>query len=74
MIVYLGHQKPFPSRTSRIIFLAIAVSGFSSNPGSCWLTSVKCDGITHSDASASQFTYLEGTAWWYWVFLFELPI
>ena len=72
IVTYLGDQMPFPSCTSGIAFSAVAVSGFLTNPGRRWLSSVECGGITHTEAGAFQFTYLEGTAWWYWVPLFEL--
>ena len=71
-VAYLGDQMPLPSCTSGIAFSAIALSGFSSNPGRHWLISVECDGITRNEDSAFQFTFLEGTAWWYWSSLFEL--
>jgi hypothetical protein len=46
----------------------ILVSGFSSNPGSGWLTSVTCDGVTNLASSASTFIYTasKGTALWAW--------
>ena len=47
---------PNPSST-------INVTGFSSNPGSAWLTSLTCNGITKSAAGAT-FQYLFGTASW----------
>lgn len=41
------------------------VSGFSSNPGSSWLTSITCNGVAKL-ASASSFTYSGGQAIWQW--------
>lgn len=43
----------------------ILVSGFSSSPGSAWLTSVTCNGVTKTGASAS-FSYNSGSAVWTW--------
>lgn len=45
------------------------ISGFSSNPGPYWLTSVTCDGVTKSLVPA-YFYYYSGTAQWYWPSLF----
>ena len=42
-----------------------AVSGFSSNPGSSWLTSVNCEGVEQF-ASDATFSYSSGTATWEW--------
>ena len=42
-----------------------SVSGFSSNPGSSWLTSVTCDGVELL-ASNGTFGYSSGTASWVW--------
>ncbi len=41
------------------------VSGFSSNPGSSWLTSVTCNG-TELTASTATFTYTSGDSQWFW--------
>src|SRR6185312_3937146 len=43
----------------------ITVSGFSSNPGAGWLSSVRCGGVTNTGSSAS-FNYSSGTADWSW--------
>ena len=43
----------------------LGVSGFSSNPGIDWLTSVTCNGRTLSGSSAF-FSYNAGTAQWRW--------
>lgn len=48
---------------------ALAVSGFSSNPGQGWLSSIECGGITRSGSSATS-TYNSGTALWRWGTLF----
>lgn len=48
---------------------SIIVSGFSSNPGSSWLTSVTCNGVENTAGSAS-FTYSSGQAIWSWSKLF----
>lgn len=55
----------------RVSFLV--VGGFSSNPGSSWLTSVECNGVTNS-ASSANFTYFSssGVAEWDWSQLFGL--
>jgi len=45
---------------------SLFVSGFSSNPGSTWLTSITCDGVTNSAASASVYQYVSGSAQWFW--------
>jgi hypothetical protein len=42
-----------------------SVSGFSSNPGSSWLTSVNCGGVEQLASNAS-FGYSSGTASWTW--------
>lgn len=71
-VTYLGDQISFASCTTGISFSAIAVSGFSTNPGRRWLSLVECNGITNSETSAFQFSYRGGTAWWYWSPLFGL--
>jgi hypothetical protein len=43
----------------------VKISGFSSNPGSSWLTSVTCNGITKSSGSAT-YNYSAGTGSWGW--------
>jgi hypothetical protein len=42
-----------------------AVSGFSSDPGQSWLTSVACNGTTKTGATAT-YSYSSGTAQWTW--------
>ncbi len=41
------------------------VSGFSSDPGQSWLTSVTCNGTTKTGGTAS-YSYASGTAYWGW--------
>lgn len=43
----------------------VTVSGFSANPGSSWLVSITCQGITRTGAS-SAFSYSGSTAFWSW--------
>lgn len=43
------------------------VSGFSSNPGQSWLTSVTCNEVARTGAMASSYSYASGTAEWNWV-------
>jgi len=47
------------------IIARLDVSGFSSNPGQTWLTSVTCNGVTKL-ASASTYIYSGGTGEWLW--------
>lgn len=42
-------------------------SGFSSDPGQSWLTSVTCNGTTKLGAIAT-YSYSSGTAQWTWSF------
>jgi hypothetical protein len=46
---------------------SLSVSGFTSNPGKSWLTSVTCNGVTQPAASAT-FTYFpsDGSTLWQW--------
>lgn len=46
-----------------ITISGMAVSGFSSNPGQSWLSSVKCGGVTMTGSSAI-FIYSGGIASW----------
>lgn len=41
------------------------VSGFSSDPGQSWLTSVACNGTTKTGATAT-YSYHSGSAEWSW--------
>jgi hypothetical protein len=42
----------------------LSVAGFGFDPGSSWLTSVTCNGITQSSASATyMFSFLSGATW-----------
>jgi hypothetical protein len=43
----------------------LKVSGFSTNPGSGWLTSITCNGVTNSPASGS-FSFSGDTGHWQW--------
>ena len=50
----------------------LAVSGFSSNPGVGWLTSITCNGVTNP-ASSATYAYLGGgQATWQWSTLFNM--
>jgi hypothetical protein len=42
--------------------IQFSVSGFTSNPGATWLTSITCNGIEETGSTAS-FSYLSGSAW-----------
>ena len=46
---------------------SLSVSGFTSNPGKSWLTTVTCNGVTQSAASAT-FSYFpsDGSTLWQW--------
>ena len=44
----------------------IYISGFSSNPGQSWLTSVTCNGVEMTGGSTSSYSYNSGTAGWAW--------
>ena len=46
-------------------------SGFSTDPGQTWLTSVTCNGIAKTGASAT-YSYSSGTAIWAWSSDFSL--
>jgi hypothetical protein len=43
----------------------IFISGFASNPGKSWLTSVICNGIQNNSALAT-YSYSNGQAGWGW--------
>jgi hypothetical protein len=43
----------------------LSVSGFSSDPGQSWLTSVACNGTTKTGATAT-YSYGSGSALWSW--------
>lgn len=49
----------------------LTVSGFSSSPGSSWLTSITCNGVIKS-MSSSSYTYSGGGATWSWATSFGL--
>lgn len=44
----------------------IHVSGFSSNPGESWLTSVSCNGFTLTVGFSTSYSYSSGIAAWGW--------
>lgn len=46
--------------------IELAISGFSSNPGQNWLSSITCGAVTKTGASSVNFTYSSGTAYWIW--------
>jgi hypothetical protein len=52
-------------------FSDLSVSGFSSSPGSSWLSSITCNGVTNNGSSA-RFIYSSGSASWEWSQLFGL--
>lgn len=52
-------------------FSALTVSGFSSSPGSSWLVSITCNGITNTGGSG-VFSYGSGEASWTWTRQFGL--
>lgn len=43
----------------------LSILGFSSNPGSTWLTSITCNGVTN-DGTTAGFSYDSGQATWIW--------
>jgi hypothetical protein len=43
----------------------LLISGFSVNPGSAWLSSATCNGVTNSQSSSS-YSYSSGIARWDW--------
>jgi hypothetical protein len=53
------------------VFSEVVITGFSSNPGTTWLSSVTCNGVTNNDSNAS-FSYGGGVAIWSWSQLFGL--
>ena len=58
--------------SSTYLFSALAVSGFSSDPGKTWLTSITCNGVTNDSSSSSSYSYGSGTAAWEWTQSFGL--
>jgi hypothetical protein len=50
---------------------SLSVSGFGSNPGSSWLSSITCNGVQKL-SSAATFNYSGGTASWSWTSVFGL--
>ena len=47
----------------------LIVSGFSSDPGKGWLTSITCNGVTNPSSFAS-YSYSGGMGSWHWTTLF----
>jgi YD repeat-containing protein len=47
------------------IYTQLIISGFTSDPGQSWLTSVTANGVTRSGASAA-YSYANGSAQWDW--------
>lgn len=43
----------------------LIVSGFSSDPGKGWLTSISCNGVSNSGSSAT-YSYSGGMGFWHW--------
>lgn len=43
----------------------LQVSGFSSDPGSSWLTSITCNGVTRAPPP-NAYSYGSGSAQWVW--------
>jgi hypothetical protein len=44
----------------------LSVSGFSSDLGKLWLTSITCNGVTKTASAATNYSYSSGTASWTW--------
>jgi hypothetical protein len=55
-----------PTGCSGGLMAFVNVSAFFSNPGSGWLTSVTCNGVTKTGAAATSFSYANGHANWGW--------
>ena len=51
---------------------AIMISGFASDPGSAWLSSVTCGSVTNAGSSAG-YSFSSGRASWSWTTLFGFP-
>jgi len=54
------------------VLSVFSAKGFSANPGSAWLSSITCNGVMKTGASASSFSYSNGFAFWQWSTLFGL--
>jgi hypothetical protein len=50
----------------------LEINGFSSDPGSSWLTSITCNGVSNPQSSASGYSYSGGAAIWAWSQFFGL--
>lgn len=44
----------------------LAVTGFTSNPGQAWLTSITCNGVALIGTAAASYFYSAGQATWNW--------
>ena len=67
-IAQIGDEAPDGCGTNQSFLI---ISGFSSNPGSSWLTSITCNGVTNL-APAGGYSYSSGLAEWVWSKTFGL--
>ena len=44
----------------------LIIGNFASDPGTSWLTSVTCNGVTKLRSAASSYNYSSGQAYWTW--------
>lgn len=51
---------------------ALEVSGFTSNPGSSWLTSITCNGVELLASAATAYSFSDGWGIWDWSTGFNL--
>lgn len=61
-VAVLEDETPFVCGTTQS---GLTISGFSANPGSSWLISVTCNGVTNT-GSGGSYGYSSGTAAWSW--------
>jgi len=66
----LGGTIGWPPCVNNASFLL--VSGFSSDPGVGWLSSVTCHGVQNTSGNAGYYSYSNGQAEWMWYQLFGL--
>lgn len=45
---------------------SLNISGFPSDPGRNWLSSVNCDGVSYQGPAATNYSYASGRANWSW--------
>lgn len=64
----LNAINDFDSVTCSATTSAISVSGFSSNPGSSWLTSVTCNSVERTGSNAIEYSYASVTGTAAWIF------